>query len=127
MLPRPSSVLALFMLIAGVLILHSYQNRHPPERQCSGGKSYLVYRFECDCGRLIPLLHIGGIEDGEHEEPAGGIASIARELRGNAVRQAFLLAHPVAEPRGERAPAEQEVADCQRRVIRIAVFHGKRM
>ena len=44
----------------------------------------------------------------------------------SAIRKSVLLANPVADPRGERAAAEDEVADPQRGVVRVAVRERER-
>ena len=57
---------------------------------------------------------------------ATGSRDEADERRGRAVRKSVLLANSVAEPRGERAAAEDEVADPQRGIVRVAVRHRER-
>ena len=45
------------------------------------------------------------------------------ELRTNAVRQPFLLAHALRQPRVQKAAAEHVVGEHQRRIVRVVVAH----
>ena len=74
-------------------------------------------------GDLVDVRRVGA--DG-HRQRGHRIAGRRGERRGRAVRKPVLLANPVAEPRGERAAAEDEVADPQRGVVRVAVRERER-
>ena len=74
-------------------------------------------------GNLVDVRRIGAYGHGERGDRVTGRRG---ERRGRAVGQSVLLANAIAQPRGQRAAAENVVADPERGVVGVVVLEGER-